>query len=575
MRNLISDLHVHSGLKGYASEGYSDSEGKTIWDYYPAREKELKKLNFFLRGAIKELAKSSQANLDACAATGLRAPFLSIYPIERQMFALDSQQPFKLLFDILLSGKQAACLGAAVTGFPLEKVEAILANVANGRDEGVNYYNQFRLERDYLLRQTETRSKNFPDFRFRIATDHAEFRSLLQNEKTIAGLLTVEGAHSFGHYLHNSTFQKEYEGLGVEERQVLKSSFIQNITEVKTEDGGMHAPFFVTFCHHFNNLLAGHARSFSAKSDLFLGLHKPGMRHLFNQEPGLNRGFSSLGREVLELFLDRKKGRRILIDTKHMSVATRKEFYAIIRRKREEENDPIPIIHSHAAINGWFSLDQAEGKQETKDLDKGHFFSRWRINLTNEDILEMYDSNGIIGIVLHEGRMPGEGFKKAAGKLKKKIAKARAGSPRRARLERELKDMYLKLIWSNIFHIVKVVREGRPGNNGWKMIALGSDYDGLVDPPNSFPGVADFQELKEEMTGYLNSGKEIFFSENGIARALPAAEVRELMFGQSAGDILENILFSNTSRFLNRYFTNEYLGSQEDEGAEPGASIAA
>ena len=68
-----------------------------------------------------------------------------------------------------------------------------------------------------------------------------------------------------------------------------------------------HLLGFVTFCHHFNNLLAGHARSFSAKSDLFLGLHKPGMRHLFNQEPGLNRGFSSLGREVLELFLDRKK----------------------------------------------------------------------------------------------------------------------------------------------------------------------------------------------------------------------------------------------------------------------------
>ena len=576
MKNLISDLHIHCGLKGYASEGHPDYKDHTIWDFYPAQEAALKKLNPVLRMAIKELAKSSQANLDACAAANLRAPFLAIYPVERQMFALEPQKPFKTLFDILLGGKQHAYLGAAVSGFPIEKVEAILAEVANDKDEGVNYYHQFRMERDYLLRQTETRSKHFPDFQFTIASHHNEFRELLEAGKTISGVFTVEGAHSFGHYLHNSTFKKTFDGLSPKERQVLENSFRRNITEVKTEDDGRHAPFFVTFCHHFNNLLAGHARSFSAKSDLALGLHKPGMRHLFNQEPGLNHGFSSLGKEVLELFLDRKAGRRILIDTKHMSVAARKEFYAVIRRKRKEENDPIPIIHSHAAINGWFTLDQAKGKAETKDLDKGHFFSRWQINLTNEDILEMYDSDGIIGVVLHEGRMPGEGFKKAAGKLKKKVDKARAGSPRRARLEQELKDLYLKLIWSNIFHIVKVVRENRPGNhrpaNGWKMIALGSDYDGLVDPMDSFPEVTNFQDLKSEMIAYLEGGKEICFAQNGVAVALPSAEVSELMFGQTAEEILDGILFGNTDRFLSKYFTEAYLGMETGEAEEDSES---
>lgn len=579
MSNLISDLHLHCGLKGYASEGHPDYKEHTIWDYYPAQEEELNKLNCVLRAAIKELAKSSQANLDACVASNLRAPFLAIYPVERQMFALDPQKPFKMLFDILLSGKQHAYLGAAVSGFPLEKVEAILANVSNDKDEGVNYYNQFRRERDYLIRQTAARSKNFPEFRFEVASDYQDFRTSLDAGKTICGLFTVEGAHSFGNYLHNSTFKKTFDGLRPKERQVLEDSFRQNITEVKTEDDGRHAPFFVTFCHHFNNLLAGHARSFSAKSDLFLGLHKPGMRHLFNQEPGLNKGFSSLGKEVLELFLDRKAGRRILIDTKHMSVASRKEFYAVIRKKREEENDHIPIIHSHAAVNGWFSLDQAKGKAETKGLDKGHFFSRWQINLTNEDILEMYDSDGIIGVVLHEGRMPGEGFKSTAGKLKKKIGKARAGSPKRARLEQELKDMYLKLVWSNIFHIVKVVREGRPGSsqpaNGWKMIALGSDYDGLVDPMDSFPGAGDFQELKSEMIAYLENGKEICFAQNGVAKALPDEEVRELMFGQTAEEILDGILFGNTDRFLSKYFTEAYLGMETGAAEEPGIAVAA
>ena len=147
-----------------------------------------------------------------------------------------------------------------------------------------------------------------------------------------------------------------------------------------------------------------------------------------------------------------------------------------------------------------------------------------------------------------------------------------AGSPRRARLERELKDMYLKLVWSNIFHIIKVVKEGRSESdtaaNGWKMIALGSDYDGLVDPLNSFPEVASFPELKREMIDYLKSGKEICFAQNGVAQPLPDAEVRELMFGQSAEAILDGILFGNTDHFLGKYFTEAYLGQETGEADE-------
>ncbi|MEM7382538.1 MAG: hypothetical protein AAF361_15285 [Bacteroidota bacterium] len=341
---------------------------------------------------------------------------------------------------------------------------------------------------------------------------------------------------------------------------------------MKTEEDGKWAPFFVTFCHHFNNLLAGHARSLSDKSPLALGLNKPGMRHLFKQEVGMNLGFTSLGREVLDLFLDRQKGRRILIDTKHMSVAARKEFYQIIRLKREIENDPIPIIHSHGAINGWLTLDQAQKKEETNKLDKDQFFSRWQINLTNEDILETYESEGIIGVILHEGRMPGNGFKKAAKKLKKKRDKAKVGSEKRTRLENELKEMYLKLIWSNIFHIVKVIWDNKR-ENGWKMIALGSDYDGLVDPLDSFQKANTFSEMKIDMINYLKSGKEIFFSQNGEAVAIPSTEIAELQFGQTPEQILEGVLLGNTDRFLAKYFTKEYLGKQAEEDPNVGVVV--
>ncbi|MCB0628351.1 MAG: hypothetical protein KDD15_01420 [Lewinella sp.] len=563
MDHPISDLHVHCGLKGYASEGYPGFEDFTIWDYYPIKEAELKKLNFMLREAIKDTAKDSQAHLDHCVESQLCAPFLAIYPVERQMFALDPQKPFKNIFKLLLRGKQHAYLGAAVAGFPLERVQKIQARVKGTRDEGVDYYREFRKERDYLLRQTATSSKKYPDLKFRIASNYEEFTRYLADKKTICGLFTVEGTHSFGHYLFNSTFKKEFEDLDPTEREVLETSFIRNITEVKTENHSRETPFFVTFCHHYNNLLAGHARSFSDKSSFLPGINKPGMRHLFNQEPGRNRGFTSLGLQVLDLLLDRTKGRRILIDTKHMSVATRKTFYQIIKQKRTQENDHIPIIHSHAAVSGWLSLDEAAQYEETTKLDKKQFFSRWQINLTNEDILEIFDSDGIIGMVLHEGRIPGGGFKKAVAKLKKKLRKTVVGSIRHMQLDRELKDMYLKLVWSNIFHIIKVVQEeryttGTPAN-AWKMIALGSDYDGLVDPMDTFPGVNDFMDLKQELIDYLKAGKEVFFSDNGIARPLRSEEIKALLFGRSPEEITADIFYRNTDRFLYRFFTDAYL----------------
>lgn len=576
MKNLISDLHVHSGLKGYGLSDQPDSANLTIWDYYPERKEEIKKLNFVLRGAIKDMAKDSQANLNACAEAGLMMPFIALYPIERQMFAMDPQKPFRNLFRLLLKGKQHVYLGSAVTGFPESKVQAILNNVANGKDDGVHYFNQLLLERNYLLDQTQTISPE--GFKFQFAQDYKELKSLLRTGNTIASMLTVEGAHSFGNYLHNSTFKKEYEQLDDIEKNVLRTSFIKNITAIKKAADQKPVPFFVTFCHHFNNLLAGHARSFSDKSNLIGSINwpnVPGMRHLFNQEPGLNKGITKLGQEVIELLYDKDQGKRILIDAKHMSVNSRKEFYQYIRNRREKYQDPIPIIQSHTAINGWATLDEAAQHEETSRLDKDQFFSRWQINLTNEDILEIHDSDGLIGVVLHEGRMPGDGFKAQAKKLKKKIKKARKKPQKKAKYEQELQDLYVKLIWSNIFHIVKTVKDQRQGANGWKMIALGSDYDGLVDPIDAFDTVANFKNLRQAMIDYIKAGKAVSYAEHGEAKTLAMPEVQSLLFGQTLKEILDNIFFGNTDLFLSKYFTADYLEKTKPVTGPKEISLAA
>ncbi len=575
MSNPIADIHLHSSLKPFGCSEHPDYRDKTMWDAYPEQQAAFDKLHPLIRSSIKDMARSSQAHLDACIEGGIRAPFLALYPIEREMFALRPRKPFKWLFDLILPAKDRLYLGMAVTGFPENRVQPSLSQGSDDLDNDVNYFEEFLAERNFLIRQTRAQSVKYPEKQFRIATNYEEFVAFLSDEHTIAGILTLEGGHALGHYPRQSILQKEYHALAKTEIHALKRSFSENIHQVKTEKGGRFAPLFVTLAHHYNNLLMGHARSFSDRSAI-VGRWKrpstPGMRYLLDQEVGLNKGFTDLGRSVVEQMLDRQTGRRILIDTKHMSIDTRREFYALIRKKRAM-GDAIPIIHSHGAVSGCSTLDRAQKNVDVHGIDKGKYFSRWQINLTDEDILETYDSDGLIGIILNEARMPGDEFKSRIKKLKKKIKRARSGSAKYKKLQKELHAMYLQLIWSNIFHIVKTIAEHRSEAgeqaDGWSLIALGSDYDGLINPFNGYTKADTFSQLKADLLTYLNNGGDILYADDGEGLLLSPERVTQLKFGRSVEECLDAVFFDNVDHFLSKYFTTDFLDHHPIETQEP------
>src|SRR5258706_9026525 len=99
-----------------------------------------------------------------------------------------------------------------------------------------------------------------------------------------------------------------------------------------------HSPWFITFSHHFYNELCGHARSLR-------GL----IGKATNQERGISTDFTPLGKEVLDILLDKNNGRRILVDIKHMSPLARKTFFDL---RRTRYNSEIPIFISHGVCNG-------------------------------------------------------------------------------------------------------------------------------------------------------------------------------------------------------------------------------
>ncbi|MCK4466223.1 MAG: hypothetical protein KAU83_10980, partial [Bacteroidales bacterium] len=531
MKLQFADIHVHPSLKPFNNKDYPSGEGKTIWDRFKKREEDLKKLNLKIRGDLEELAKSSQANLDACVETNLVCPFFALYPTERQWFDPQPKGLYKPIFWLLISPRKYHHLGAAASGFPTGKVKKIMCRIKNGI--GIDYFNKELLPlMEYTIDQTNITSQNHPEYSFKIATSYDEFKKYTQpNSKTICGILTIEGGSALGNYLHHDTFKKEFGDLETDEKELLEESFKENITKIKSWREGKYTPFFISFCHHFNSLLAGHARSLS-----------PIFFKFFDQKPEMNEGFNELGKNVLELLLRKDNGRRILIDTKHMSIKSRMYYHNLVKDRRKE-GDRIPIIQSHAAINGWESFNEAIKYSEDKKLNKNAYFSRWRINMNDEEILDIYDSDGIVGIVFHEGRMPGGLVKDRTKKYRKWFNKLKEKENMSARQQRKfnkvienLKLIYNELLWSNIFHIVRLIHKNRKSNgepaNGWNIISIGSDYDGLVDPFNVYFSVKDFQTLFQDMMNYIKrQNGPIYYSENGKRQEFKKEEIEELMFG--------------------------------------------
>jgi microsomal dipeptidase-like Zn-dependent dipeptidase len=236
-----------------------------------------------------------------------------------------------------------------------------------------------------------------------------------------------------------------------------------------------HAPWFVTFSHHFNNELCGHARSLRK----LIG-------KLTDQEDGINSGFTQLGKEVLDILLDKNNGRRILIDVKHMSAKGRQEFYEI---RRNQYNSEFPIIISHGVCNGLPTYgemisnypllgDSFINPVEDAIGGDGELKNHNYINFYDDEIIEMVNSQGILGIQLDERRLANDDTIKD---VKHSFAR------------HKIMHYRSELVWKQIQYIAELLDDH--DLYAWGNIAIGSDYDGLVDPLNAFWTAEQYDDL--------------------------------------------------------------------------------
>ncbi|WAC02521.1 hypothetical protein N7U66_02060 [Lacinutrix neustonica] len=421
----ISDLHNHPSLKPYGNA----TAIKTLWDFFRNKQpkdyfKQISLRKWIINIVLKKMATYSQSNLNSCFEGHNRLVFCSVYPIEKPF--LKPNRPFlksKAIHTFILGvifkkkwNKTSIAIDKKIvsllSGISLKMASRLIDPIHDPRIDTIDYFNDYIFEYQYLLHASGSQSEKrihgkLP--KFQLVKNYEDFMSTRADD-TICGIMTIEGMHALGVYYKRDLFETaRIEDLPLERQNKLKLSFIENIQAIKKEQ---FPPFFITYAHHFNNLLVGHAKSFADAKGTF----DPGFADIFDQSVGQDLGISSFGLTLItDHLLSRHNGQRILIDVKHMSVFARKAYYDLLANNRAKSSlliDNVPIISSHSAVNGLATLDEAQAKKDSFKGNKNSYVSLWDINLTDEDIVAVFKSDGLIGICMHDGRMPGNRFRK-------------------------------------------------------------------------------------------------------------------------------------------------------------------
>lgn len=483
MKKSYIDLHCHPALKPYGKSFkykppkqniLNSGRKNSIWHYSPPNLLE-RQVNRLLT-----LTKFTQTDLTTLAKAGCNIAVISLYPFEKH-FLKKKMLGVKFLPDLLVN------LAAGVS-------QKRIDNLRNHN----SYFQDLNDEYDFY-KQLDNFAQVIDGvtFTYRLVNSYSEISQNMStstsDRKIISLVPTIEGGHAFETGLHK------------DKDTAIEANVLANIDAVKNWE---HQPFFLTLAHHFYNEICGHARSIS------IGLIKK------NQNRGLNTDITDLGFKVISKLLDNSQNKRILIDIKHMSTASRKTYYKLL--ETTYANEEIPIIVSHGAANGKRSIvewDISDGKQSK-------YFRQDDINFYDSEILRIAKSKGIFGLQLDERRIAN----------KKAIASSRIYWPSKKRRYRNKSD----LVWRQIRHIAELL-----DTNGlfcWETIAIGSDFDGIVNPIKGLWTAENLEDIKpyliEKAEGYLKKYKSNLQVQNQI----------------SANEIIDRLLFINANEFLKQNF---------------------
>ena len=467
----------------------------------------------------------SQGDFIKIARGGVRVLFLSLYPIEQGFLTINQLG--------LETGAITDALANLILNIPKERADEI-------QKYDHSYFADLNKEYGFLQRfadpYTEKVRLNLfkrKRFKFKIVADFNELNTILNldadlnpnpvSDNTIAVILTIEGAHSLGVGQRN-TFALDYSDLG--------STIKDNIASLKKLGPpgreGIHCPFFISLSHHFWNQLGGHAVS----------LWKI-LRRVFDQNTGINEGIKDLGKLAVDELLSKDNGKRILIDVAHMSIRVREWFYKTYLPERElQTGEKIPVIVSHTGVNGFQTLagSEMQGNPDTihdvadELYESSKKFNPWDVFISDEEIMFIHNSGGLIGLNLDERIMMG---KEVLDSTKRNV---------RWKLPRIADILWIEPLIEEILYIARSIYSQTLDENViWGNICIGSDFDGMITPIKAYRNANNFPKLDRIIFKQLKKrvNTEQFLTNKSDS------EIRE---------ITDMILWKNALRFLKNHY---------------------
>jgi hypothetical protein len=484
MKKPIVDLHCHPAMKPF---------GKSFMRRYITGEnnpntaeensiwhQQRPKLFRRVANVLLSLTKWRQSDMETLIQGDNRVIVASLYPLEKGMVVHHDAE------DIKFAGR---LLRNLATGIGMRRIRHL--------QEMKDYFTDLVAEYDFYKQlHGKTVTLNGKQKTYKMIGKSADLE--LEDENCVNVIMSIEGAHVF-----NCGLEKR-EGIKTDREEVL-----QNLQKVKNWE---FRPLFIGIAHHFDNGLCGFAESFS-------GIVAKQMKQADDPE----QGFSELGIQVVMDLLDNSDGKRILPDIKHMNPKSRYEYYDLLKKRFPEEN--IPIVVSHGALNGKL-------RYKTHDYVSKKGFNAKDINFFFDELILIEKSKGIFGIQLDERRI-------FDVKMKRDILKEAKKNMNNYGKRHLRHNSYF--IWRQIETIG--VYLDNLGHNAWSIQALGTDYDGIINPLNGWWTSKELKDLDQ----YLMHHALDFLSSD---QAKSLKEFNKL----SAEEIVEKVMSTNALDFIKRNF---------------------
>ena len=386
-------------------------------------------------------------------------------------------------------------LGQAVVS---DLVNDFITGVGKPRVDNIqnqnNYFQDLELEYDFYKQLNNVPVTTYSgDFKYVIASSYSQIQRCRDTDPLRDNIIfvvpTIEGLHSLNENLSEEPHEEQ---------------FLANLLKVKTWE---FAPAFVTFSHHFYNHLCGHAKSLTG----IVG-------KATDQRDGMNTGFTALGKSVLRELLSESNGRRIPIDIKHMSPQGRKEYFQIL--KSDYAGQDIPIIVSHGAANGMKSMDDP-----TIESPTGMKFLHEDINFYDDEILEIARTKGIFALQLDERRIANTQTLKAV---------------KHSLFMNKIRHYRAELVWFQIQYIAELLDK----NNlpAWDAIAIGSDYEGIINPLNGYLTAETMAHLEEYTERHAHN-----YLQSAGKNLKPLNQI-------NADEIVNRVFHTNGLDFLRKFY---------------------